>query len=159
MSEKGVRSGIGRFDFIEDKIEGNGKTMGYYEGEWKAGSYHGEGRIVWGSTGCSYQGDWSNGVMHGYGVKQDDRTGQIIQKGNWVHGEFQEAAALNAASNAIGRGNDNPKDVSFDLEASKDDYEKMKTSNADAVVAWVKGTSETDLQGLQLDSRDSICMP
>ncbi|WP_317205443.1 hypothetical protein, partial [Janthinobacterium sp.] len=95
--EKGQRSGQGRFDFIEDKIEGNGKTMGYYEGAWKAGKYHGEGRVVWGSTGCSYEGEWLNGMMHGYGVKRDDRSGKILQEGFWARGKFHEAAAVDDA--------------------------------------------------------------
>ena len=89
MFQKGLRSGFGRFDFVEDKVEGNGKTLGCYQGEWQAGKYHGNGRIVWGSTQCSYKGEWWNGKMHGFGAKTDDRTGQILQQGHWENDEFQ----------------------------------------------------------------------
>ena len=46
MFFKGQRHGFGRFDFVEDKMGGRGKTMGFYEGEWEAGRYHGMGGIV-----------------------------------------------------------------------------------------------------------------
>ena len=89
MFVKGQRHGFGRLDFVEDKREGNGKTMGHYEGEWKNGSFSGKGRIVWGSTGCSYDGEWLNGEMHGRGVRKD-ASDKILQEGFWVRGRFQD---------------------------------------------------------------------
>ena len=92
MFFKGQRHGFGRFDFVEDKTDGRGKTMGCYEGEWEAGRYHGKGRIVWGSTGCSYEGEWKDGEMHGQGVKKDAR-GTILHEGIWIRGQFPNGEA------------------------------------------------------------------
>jgi len=102
---KGQRHGFGRFDFVEDKSDGRGKTMGYYEGEWQSGSYNGHGKIVWGSSGWSYEGEWENGEMHGRGVKKD-ATGTILQEGDWIRGRFQdpnrsEETALERASDGV----------------------------------------------------------
>ena len=88
MFFKGQRHGFGRFDFVEDKMGGRGKTMGFYEGEWEAGRYHGMGRIVWGSTGCSYEGEWQNGNMHGRGIRKDV-SGTTLMEGVWICGQFQ----------------------------------------------------------------------
>jgi len=85
--EKGQRGGMGSFDFLETKANGSGITMGQYKGEWKAGKYHGKGRIIWGSTGHSYEGEFVQGCMHGYGVKKDE-TGTVLQQGYWVRGVF-----------------------------------------------------------------------
>jgi hypothetical protein len=151
MFQKGQRCGHGRLDFIEDKIGGNGKTMGYYEGEWKAGNYHGNGCIVWGSTGCSYEGEWLNGSMHGHGVMKDDRTGTILQEGQWVLGKFQEVAAVNAAiiQKSCDEDTDDAgqKDDTTCLTGGRRDDEGEGDSTAAVDVALVaKATSELDLQ-------------
>lgn len=63
--------------------------MGHYEGEWKAGCYHGKGRITWGSTGSSYDGDWAYGKMQGRGVMRDAKD-TVVSDGVWVHGQFRD---------------------------------------------------------------------
>jgi hypothetical protein len=88
MFENGQRCGYGRFDFVEDKIDRLGKTMGYYKGEWKDGLYHGTGTIVYDSTGLSYTGAWCNGLMHGYGTEIHSRSGQTLRQGQWIRGNF-----------------------------------------------------------------------
>jgi hypothetical protein len=93
--EKGQRSGFGRFDFVETKSNGSGVTMGRYEGGWKAGKYHGNGRIAWGSTGHVYEGEFVEGCMHGSGVKTD-KTGAVLQEGCWVNGRFQEQESISS---------------------------------------------------------------
>lgn len=150
LFEKGQRSGHGRFDFIEDKIEGNGKTMGYYEGAWKAGKYHGEGRVVWGSTGCSYEGEWLNGMMHGYGVKRDDRSGKILQEGFWARGKFHEAAAVddvviedrcNELGDATAR-----QDATRGVVELKEDNEPLYHLLSTVDITMTKSSSELDVQ-------------
>lgn len=77
--------------------------MGYYEGEWQLGRYHGHGKIVWGSSGCSYEGEWEKGEMHGRGVKKDG-SGTILLEGLWIRGRFfqdpnqSEGTVLESAS-------------------------------------------------------------
>jgi MORN repeat len=88
MFENGQRCGYGRFDFVEDKIDRLGKTMGYYKGEWKDGLYYGTGTIVYDSTGLSYTGAWCNGLMHGYGTEIHSRSGQTLRQGQWIRGDF-----------------------------------------------------------------------
>jgi hypothetical protein len=89
MFENGQRHGYGRYDFIEDKIDRNGKTMGYYEGEFYCGLYHGKGTIVYDSIGHTYIGEFYNGQMHGHGKEMYTTTKQILRQGKWIHGTFQ----------------------------------------------------------------------
>jgi hypothetical protein len=83
--DRGQRSGYGRFEFVEPKNAPgeNGVTMGWYEGEWSLGKYHGRGKIVWGSTGESYEGEFAHGQRHGRGI-QKDAEGNILQQGEWA---------------------------------------------------------------------------
>jgi hypothetical protein len=71
---------------VEPKIAPgeNGVTMGWYEGEWSHGKYHGRGKIVWGSTGQSYEGEFADGQRHGRGILRDAK-GNILQQGEWAH--------------------------------------------------------------------------
>ena len=75
MFFRGQRSGYGRFVF----------SGGQYEGEWKAGKYHGRGRLVWG-PGTEYEGEFSQGTFHGPGTLRDF-TGNILEQGRWVQGK------------------------------------------------------------------------
>ncbi|KAL7576422.1 hypothetical protein ACA910_018226 [Epithemia clementina (nom. ined.)] len=75
MFFKGQRSGYGKFIF----------SGGHYEGEWKAGKYHGRGRLVWG-PGTEYEGEFSQGTFHGSGTLRDF-TGNILEQGRWFQGK------------------------------------------------------------------------
>jgi hypothetical protein len=88
MFENGLRHGHGRHDFIEDKIDRAGKTMGYYVGEFRHNQYHGKGTIVYDSIGRTYHGEFQNGYPHGYGTETHTTTNVVVRQGQWIRGTF-----------------------------------------------------------------------
>ena len=88
MFEKGYRHGYGRHEFIEDKVDRDGKTMGYYEGEFYLNQYHGKGTIVYDSIGHTYRGEFQNGMKHGDGTETHTTTDVILRQGQWIRGDF-----------------------------------------------------------------------
>jgi hypothetical protein len=88
MFENGQRHGYGRHEFIEDKIDRDGKTMGYYEGEFRHNQYHGKGTIVYDSIGHTYHGEFQNGMKHGYGTETHTATNVMLRQGQWIRGNF-----------------------------------------------------------------------
>lgn len=98
MFKQGVRDGIGRFDFKESISEtdstATGQTTGTYQGDWKAGQYHGHGCIVWRRKSLSYTGNWFHGKKHGSGTMKrfysDGTEGEILQEGTWEMDVFEE---------------------------------------------------------------------
>lgn len=96
-------------DFFADKKHGFGriwyKNGSFYQGNWKDGSYHGDGMIIKGPTTCKiiiniyrlfsfyillsdngnrYQGKFIQGRKHGDGIFYHLKTGQM-QKGYWIN--------------------------------------------------------------------------
>jgi len=53
-----------------------------YEGEWKDGNPHGEGRMIAGME--SYQGQWKNGLKDGQG-RMRYANGDVYE-GEWMRG-------------------------------------------------------------------------
>eukprot|EP01119_Soliformovum_irregulare_P016900 TRINITY_DN4957_c0_g1_i3.p2 TRINITY_DN4957_c0_g1~~TRINITY_DN4957_c0_g1_i3.p2 ORF type:complete len:122 (-),score=12.64 TRINITY_DN4957_c0_g1_i3:280-645(-) len=53
-----------------------------YEGDWKVGSFDGNGTF-WNTDGSRYQGQWQSGQMHGSGVWQSETQ---LHQGVWVNG-------------------------------------------------------------------------
>ena len=88
MFEKGQRHGYGRHEFVEDKVDRDGKTMGYYEGEFHCNMYHGKGTIIHDSIGHTYKGEFCNGMKHGYGIESRTDTNVILRRGRWICGIF-----------------------------------------------------------------------
>ena len=95
MFERGQRHGYGRHEFIEDKVDRDGKTMGYYEGEFCHNLYHGQGTIVFDSIGHTYCGEFSNGMKHGSGVETHTETKVILRQGQWIRGTFASSTSVN----------------------------------------------------------------
>jgi hypothetical protein len=95
MFERGQRHGYGRHEFIEDKVDRDGKTMGYYEGEFCHNLYHGQGTIVFDSIGHTYCGEFSNGMKHGNGVETHTETKVILRQGQWIRGTFASSISVN----------------------------------------------------------------
>ena len=58
-------------DWANDNYEGHGvlifKSGKRYEGEFKAGYWHGKGHMEY-SNGVTYTGDWANDKHEGHGV-------------------------------------------------------------------------------------------
>jgi len=122
---KGQRSGHGRFEFADG--------AGYYEGEWKAGKYHGKGKLhvrkpiteSLVSTDPTknflvFEGDFVAGVLHGYGTKTDLSTGDV-DSGDWFQGQLRSAP---------------------DQESSAGLYESGEVSNASSIALPPEDTSE-----------------
>lgn len=81
-----------------------------YEGEWKGGQFHGNGRFSW-KDGSSYSGEYVEGVKHGQGRfvypnrryydgaweggkqhgegRMCDESDNPIRQGSWQNGGFQ----------------------------------------------------------------------
>ena len=53
---------------------------------------NGYGKFTFG-TGVTYEGMWKDGLKHGIG-KETDFSGNIIKKGRWKEGVFQEGKKL-----------------------------------------------------------------
>eukprot|EP00980_Cylindrotheca_fusiformis_P004213 scaffold913_cov71-Cylindrotheca_fusiformis.AAC.6 len=73
--QNGVRSGIGKFTWVDG---------GYYDGEWKDGLYSGNGELVTSST--LYKGEFQQGSYHGFGRLTNLITNQIVYEGSWKDG-------------------------------------------------------------------------
>jgi hypothetical protein len=70
----GVFEGAGRYEF----------DGGYFEGQWKAGRYHGSGFLLF-ADGSSYKGEFYDGVAHGQG--EETCTAGTVRKGYWENGK------------------------------------------------------------------------
>lgn len=73
--EKGLRSGKGRFTWVDG---------GYYNGMWKEGLYEGPGELVTATT--MYAGEFQKGSYHGTGTLTNLLNNQIIFQGEWKEG-------------------------------------------------------------------------
>ncbi|KAJ6792567.1 phosphatidylinositol 4-phosphate 5-kinase 9-like [Iris pallida] len=77
---------------LGNMAEGQGKYVWSdgctYEGEWRRGMRHGNGKISWPSRGAVYEGEFSGGYMHGTGsyIGPDNLTYKGQWKLNLKHG-------------------------------------------------------------------------
>lgn len=84
--KNGLRDGFGTdYDFLKQVRECN--LMDKYEGEWKEGKPHGEGKAYMvdcysSETRLVYEGKWSGGNFHGEG-KMYDRRDRILYEGDF----------------------------------------------------------------------------
>ena len=76
----GKENGTGKF--TEERSYG---TI-TYEGEWKDGKRHGQGKRLLGTT--RYEGEWVNGDLEGYGVYDHPSHPLKKYEGNWKEGEY-----------------------------------------------------------------------
>ena len=119
MFENGQRQGYGRHEFIEDKIDRDGKTMGHYEGEFRHNQYHGKGTIVYDSIGHTYHGEFQYGTKHGYGTETHTATNVILRQGQWIRGTF--VISSSSSSGAKVKTDDDNKNSNNDDEEEEDD--------------------------------------
>eukprot|EP00934_Nitzschia_sp_Nitz4_P001501 Nitzschia sp. Nitz4//scaffold104_size75438//26807//29941//NITZ4_005655-RA/size75438-processed-gene-0.43-mRNA-1//-1//CDS//3329532383//1501//frame0 len=78
-------------EFVNGMFEGRGSFKfdgGSYEGEWKAGVYHGTGLLLF-SDGSSYKGDFRAGLAHGNG--EETGVDGIVHRGIWENGQPHRA--------------------------------------------------------------------
>jgi len=76
--ENNLPNGTGKFSSENDEGE-----KWYYEGEFVAGHFQGEGKCVW-EIGQEMIGHFENDVLNGYGKKL--MNGQLEYEGEWLNG-------------------------------------------------------------------------
>jgi len=62
------------------------KSQDFYKGEWKNGTFWGQGTYTW-ESGKKCVGSWVDSEMHGEGACYE-ANGDLFAKGTWIHGEF-----------------------------------------------------------------------
>lgn len=76
-------------EFVDGQFEGIGSYSfgtGMYEGEWKAGKYHGKGFLL-NADGSSFTGSFQTGVPHGEG--EEFLADGTHVTGRWFRGSFK----------------------------------------------------------------------
>lgn len=74
LREPYLSDGLGQMHYTNGDV---------YEGDWKSGKRHGNGRLV-DPEGSVYTGQWSNDIQTGYGVYENP-TKLYKYEGNWMN--------------------------------------------------------------------------
>ena len=121
----------------------NGKTVEYYEGEFKNSQYHGKGKYKW-HDGIKTDGNWINGERDGYCV--DIWPDGSKFEGNYKQSKYNGYGKLTHPDGRVEKG------IWKDDELVKPDTTSEKLSNTDCNSLKAEADKETKYNTTNLSS-------
>lgn len=95
---RGVPGGKGKMTQYDHRDGKQGKPLAYYDGHWKHGKFHGQGRYST-EDGLVYEGHFEDNLRHGHGVETATeelapKLGYSKYEGQWQRGLFHGEGKL-----------------------------------------------------------------